>query len=89
MLITMTAVWGAGLALFLAHRSMLCLGRLFQPQRQRPPRPRRLDRQMARNQVDRSRQRQQPRRVPVFLLPHHGRNGEGLLRHSRSLRGER
>ena len=79
MLITMTAIWGAGLALYLTHHTMLCLGRLFQPRRQRPPRPRPLDRQMAQNQVDRSRQRMQPRLV--LAAPRNGGN------HSRSLRG--
>ena len=88
MLITMTAIWGAGLALYLTHRSMLCLGRLgvrlLQPRRQRPPRPRPLDQRMAQNQQERHRRLlQRPR---VMLLPHHGRNG-GNLRHSRSLRG--
>ena len=77
MLITMTAVWGAGLALYLAHRSMECLGhlgtRLLQHQ------PRRLDRRMAQNQVHRSRQRMQPRLV--LAAPPNGN-------HSRSLRRE-
>ena len=53
MLITVTAIWGAGLALYLTHRSMLCLGRLgtrlLQPRR--PPRPRRLVRKMNHNQL--------------------------------------
>ena len=76
MLITMTAIWGAGLALYLTHRSMLCLGRLGT----RLLRPRRLNQQMAQNQARRHRQRMQPRLV--LAAPPNGN-------HSRSLRSDR
>ena len=81
MLITVTAIWGAGLALYLTHRSMLCLAYLGTRllQRPRPPRPRRLVRKMAENQVRRRRERSQPRLVLAPPL-----NGN----HSRSLRRE-
>ena len=79
MLITMTAIWGAGLALYLTHRSVLCLAHLGTRllQHQRPPRPRRrsLDTRMWRNRQE----------VAVRLQPPR-RNGGSL---SHSLRGER
>ena len=79
MMIMVTAIWGAGLALYLTHRSMECLGHLGTRLFQRPPRPRRLDRKIAENQVHRSRQRMQPRLV--LSAPPNGN-------HSRSLRRE-
>ena len=58
MLITATAIWGAGLALYLTYRSMECLGHLGAHLLQRPPRPRR---RLTQNNL--SRHRYQTRRL--------------------------
>ena len=78
-MLTTAIVWGAGLALFLAHRSLGCLGRLCLPRRV-PVRPRPLDRRMAQNQCHRSRQRMQPRLVPLRLSPTRGSHRRSLRR---------
>ena len=82
MLVTMAALWGAGLALYLTHHTMLRLGRLgaclLRPQHRSRP----LDRRMALSQVRRSRERPQPRLVPLRLAPANPNGGS----HSRSLR---
>ena len=74
MMIMVTAIWGAGLALYLTHRSMECLGHLGTRLLQRQ----RLDRRMAQNLLHRSRQRRQPRLV--LAAPPNGNHSWSLRR---------
>jgi hypothetical protein len=89
-MLTVTIVWGSGLVLLLAHRSMLCLGHLgaclLRPRQRRLRRRLLLEREIAQNQRL-SRDRPQIRHRPLILAPPPGRNGRRS--HSRSLRGER
>ena len=82
MLVTMAALWGAGLALYLTHHTMLRLSRLgaclLRPRRRSRP----LDRRMARSRQEQRLARPQLRLVPLRLAPANPNGGS----HSRSLR---